>query len=400
MVKRRPQMGTPRARAGAVVRAAGLVVACALTLGVPSTAAAQQHHDPATVHALRVDTFTNPIGLGNKTPNLSWRLSDGRQTAYQVQVASSTSQLRDPDLWDSGKVRSDDTGNIAYAGAPLQQRQAVVWRVRVWDGGGAVSRWSAPASWEMGLLSNGAWTAKWIEDPDYTYATDDVPNPLPVFAKTFDLPRHVVKARLYMTGLGQYAAKMNGEPVGKAVLEPGQTSYFRGGPPPHIRRDVAAATGPEPPRHRDRQRRVPARADAGSLLLHQRHRLGARVRDAEDDRAARAHVRGRDATDDRDGRELAYEAWRHDILGLVGRRGLRCPPRAHRLDCGAQAQRLRMARRERRRPHAEHDADGHDAVDRRPAAAGDGYARGAPGGDQPGDAPAGQHDARRPGERG
>ena len=29
-----------------------------------------------------------------------------------------------------------------------------------------------------------------------------------------------------MTGLGQYAAKLNGRPVGDAVLEPGQTSYF------------------------------------------------------------------------------------------------------------------------------------------------------------------------------
>jgi alpha-L-rhamnosidase len=209
-----------RARRGA------LAVACALALGVPATAAANRDHNAGSVDALRVDTLTNPIGLGNATPNLSWTLSDGRQTAYQIQVASRAWRLDDPDLWDSGKIRSDDTANIAYAGAPLRSRQSVVWRVRVWDGRGAASRWSAPARWEMGLLSNRDWSAKWIEDPEYTYATDDVPNPLPILAKTFDLSRHVVKARLYMTGLGQYAAKMNGVPVGEAVLEPGQTSYY------------------------------------------------------------------------------------------------------------------------------------------------------------------------------
>jgi hypothetical protein len=226
MVNRRSHLRSPQAKAGAIIKAAALVVACAITLGVPSPATAHRNHHHASVHALRVDTFTNPIGLGDTTPNVSWRLRDGRQSAYQIQVASSPQRLRHPDLWDSGKVQSEDTGNIPYAGAPLGSRQVVVWRVRVWDGRGAVRRWSAPARWEMGLVSNRDWTAKWIEDPDYTYATNDVPNPLPIFARSFDLSRHVVKARLYMTGLGQYAAKMNGVPVGKAVLEPGQTSYF------------------------------------------------------------------------------------------------------------------------------------------------------------------------------
>ncbi|HEX6675393.1 MAG TPA: family 78 glycoside hydrolase catalytic domain [Actinomycetes bacterium] len=177
------------------------------------------------VTTLRVDTLTNPIGLGNATPILSWRLSSGWQTAYQVQVASSTARLRQPDRWDSGKVPSGDSSNVAYAGATLGSRDAVVWRVRVWDGTDAASAWSAPASWEMGLLANGDWTARWIEHPDYRHATGGVPNPLPIFAKAFHLSRRVAKARLYVTGLGQYAARLNGAPVGEAVLEPGQTSY-------------------------------------------------------------------------------------------------------------------------------------------------------------------------------
>ena len=173
-----------------------------------------------------MNTLTNPIGLGDATPNLSWRLQGGRQTAYEIRVASSAAQLDSPDLWDSGKVSSNDTSNVVYAGAALTSRKSVVWDVRAWDGAGAAGDWSAPASFEIGLLANSDWSAKWIEDPDYSYLSNGVPSPLPVFAKPFDLSAQVTKARLYMTGLGQYAAKLNGQPVGDAVLEPGQTSYY------------------------------------------------------------------------------------------------------------------------------------------------------------------------------
>ena len=104
-----------------------LVAICTLVLGVPATATADRDDSGASVHTLRVDTLTNPIGVGNPTPNLSWRLSEGRQTAYQIQVASSSWRLHRPDLWDSGKVRSDDTGNITYDGDHLRSRQTVVW---------------------------------------------------------------------------------------------------------------------------------------------------------------------------------------------------------------------------------------------------------------------------------
>ncbi len=185
-----------------------------------------QASDGVSVNTLRIEGLTNPVGLGDATPTLSWRLSSGRQAAFQVQAASSIALLRQPDLWDSGKVSSSDSTNVAYAGAALGSRKAVVWHVRVWDGTDAASGWSEPAGWEVGLLANSDWTAKWIENPDYRYATGGVPNPLPIFAKAFHLSKRVVKARLYVTGLGQCAARLNGTPVGEAVLEPGQTSYF------------------------------------------------------------------------------------------------------------------------------------------------------------------------------
>jgi alpha-L-rhamnosidase len=51
------------------------------------------------------------------------------------------------------------------------------------------------------------------------------PAALPVFARQFVQRVPVARARLYITGLGVYAATINGRRVGDAVLEPGNTTY-------------------------------------------------------------------------------------------------------------------------------------------------------------------------------
>ena len=80
-------------------------------------------------------------------------------------MASSPAALeRDQgDVWDSGKVDSDETAQIAYAGKPLASRQVCHWKVRAWDRDGQPSGWSKPARWEMGLLKPADWSAQWIE---------------------------------------------------------------------------------------------------------------------------------------------------------------------------------------------------------------------------------------------
>ena len=134
------------------LRLAAVTAAGALLLIGATQAPGEASSAAVSATTLRVNTQTNPIGLGDASPELSWRLTGGRQTAYEIRVASSAAQLEDPDLWDSGKVASSNTSNIAYAGAPLSSRKSVAWDVRVWDGSGAAGEWSAPASWEMGLL--------------------------------------------------------------------------------------------------------------------------------------------------------------------------------------------------------------------------------------------------------
>ena len=118
---------------------------------------------------LRCEYLQDPLGVDATRPRLSWIVESdqrgGRQTAYQVLVASSSDVLAKDqgDLWDSGKIVSDETAQIVYAGQPLVSRRACFWKVRAWDGDGKPSAWSRPARWEMGLLNTDDWKANWIE---------------------------------------------------------------------------------------------------------------------------------------------------------------------------------------------------------------------------------------------
>ena len=121
--------------------------------------------------ALACEYKTRPLVIDTPHPRLFWKLSGAgrsrKQTAYQIQVASSLAVLAKNrgDLWDSGKVASSRTIQIPYAGKPLASFAPAYWKVRVWDETETVSRWSAPAEWAMGLLKKGDWQTQWIAAP-------------------------------------------------------------------------------------------------------------------------------------------------------------------------------------------------------------------------------------------
>lgn len=92
----------------------------------PNVAAAQTAPVSATgVTHLRCEYLVNPLTVDAAKPRLSWTIESSRrgwmQSAYRVQVASSFDALVKgrADLWDSGKMLSDRTLNVRYAGKPL-----------------------------------------------------------------------------------------------------------------------------------------------------------------------------------------------------------------------------------------------------------------------------------------
>lgn len=181
-----------------------------------------------SVDRLRVEYLENPLGLDVPAPRLSWTVVSSeraqRQTAFQVLVASRPELLRPgrADLWDSGRVASDETLHLAYAGRPLESRQACHWRVQVWDQDGRASGWSEPGRWEMGLLGPGDWKAAWIGRTEDTSA-----QPAPFLRRTFEVRAGLERARVYVCGLGYCDLSFNGRRVGDALLDPGFTRYDR-----------------------------------------------------------------------------------------------------------------------------------------------------------------------------
>jgi alpha-L-rhamnosidase len=92
-----------------------------------------------SVTDLRCEYLTDPLGI-DVNPRLSWKITDPdrtrgqKQSAYRVLVASSRDNLGKNigDLWDSGKVQSEQSIHVAYDGKELTSRMQCFWKVKVW----------------------------------------------------------------------------------------------------------------------------------------------------------------------------------------------------------------------------------------------------------------------------
>jgi len=212
-----------------------------------SAAQAPQAQAPANIlpQGLTCDHSVNPLGVESLAPALHWttKATDPsargiRQTAYEVLVSSSRAALDHNfgDQWNSGKILSSLTVSVPYAGQTLASDTVYFWKVRVWDSGGRRSAWSAPATFVSGLLQPSDWTAKWIAakadappamkprgDQDTT--VDAVPA-LPLFRDRFTVAdKRVLRATLFISGMGESHTLVNGKAITTALLTPGWTDY-------------------------------------------------------------------------------------------------------------------------------------------------------------------------------
>jgi len=184
--------------------------------------------DRVTVSALRCEYRANPEGIGAAKPRFGWKeVSDEKnqkQRAYQIVVSDSNGDV----LWDSGRVRSDQSQGVVYAGHPLKYGQAFFWKVRVWDSQDNVTGWSDPATFSTAI---GEWHAKWIgHDVPQTpspYNTAGLEwmvskgkklGPL-TLSKAIDLPpqQKPDKATLVLFADNACSAMVNKQPAGQAV---------------------------------------------------------------------------------------------------------------------------------------------------------------------------------------
>lgn len=191
---------------------------------------------------LRCEYKVNPLGIDVAVPRLSWIVESKhrgqKQTAYRVIVAGSEKKLKADigDLWDTGRVESDETSCIEYTGKDLASRTRCYWKVRVWDKSGRCSGWSRPAMWTMGLVKESDWQGQWVGYDEPRSALEEKGTPadtkeglfLPpprYLRKEFVAKRPVRRATVYATALGLYELYINGCRVGEDYFTPGWTDY-------------------------------------------------------------------------------------------------------------------------------------------------------------------------------
>jgi alpha-L-rhamnosidase len=215
--------------------AAGLSLSAAASLPAQSPRGARSSVDAP--RSLTTDRLPTPLGIDSPQPEFAWKLVDARsgakQSAYDVQVASSAAKLvaGKPDVWDSGHVKSDASVGVKYSGPALKPETRYFWRVLAWDKDEKPYPPSAPSWWETGLAdSTGAtsWgNAQWIgyEDPEHravreadaawimhpnvqNYASlgSDVRHD---YRFAFSLDKTVKRATLYATGQDTVSAWIN-----------------------------------------------------------------------------------------------------------------------------------------------------------------------------------------------
>src|SRR5580704_10039591 len=105
---------------------------------------------PVAPVGLLVNGVSNPLAIDRDGTRFTWQTTDANrgdaQSAYQILVASNAGLLaaENADWWDSGKVESDKSASVEYAGKALPSATRCWWKVRIWDQDGKPGPYSAP----------------------------------------------------------------------------------------------------------------------------------------------------------------------------------------------------------------------------------------------------------------
>jgi len=192
---------------------------------------------------LRCEYRIDPTGIESLSPRLSWEIQSGGrgvlQTAYRVLVSEDSISLEKNmgTVWDSKKIFSDASIQVAYEGSALSPAKTYYWKVMVWDNHGDSSHWSKMAWWQTGLFTQADWKgARWIgyeeiADPDRILpgSSEKEKGPLrdtlPLLRKKFMVKGPLKKATVFICGLGHFEMWLNWNGVGDHFLDPGWTRY-------------------------------------------------------------------------------------------------------------------------------------------------------------------------------
>ena len=185
-----------------------------------------------------VEQQVHPQALATAQPRFSWQYNTSEnevvQQTYRIIVASTAENAQNGvgDLWDSGVVPSTQMLYIHYAGTVLHSRDKAYWKVITTvsaKGGKKASVESEVKSFEISLLNQEDWQAKWI---GHEFEDDVLVGHTRLAArylrKDFVLKDEISEARLYVSGMGVYSAYLNGTEIApEELLKPTLSWYSK-----------------------------------------------------------------------------------------------------------------------------------------------------------------------------
>ena len=177
---------------------------------------------------LRVENLQEPLGLDTSEPRFSWQLTsdkrDVHQTAYQIVVTGDKGEL-----WNSGKVGSDEQLWIRYQGKPLTSGTFCTWKVKVYTNKGETP-WTEGGRFSIGLLNESKWSGYWIGLESLQPGEERGMHTrlaARYLRKEFELKagKTVKRATAYVAGIGLHEFYVNGQRQGDRVLTSVPSDY-------------------------------------------------------------------------------------------------------------------------------------------------------------------------------
>lgn len=206
-----------------------ITIACFLLFGYIVNA------EPALKPANLICEYSeNPSYIDISKPRLSWNFISPVRNQFQsadeiiVSDNATDTEKQKGNVWQTGKIISSQNLHIEYAGETLKPFTRYYWCVKVYDKNGDASAWSKPHLFETAMLVAGEWKAQGIGDGSKQFERDKdfyKHDPMPLLRKQFNATKKIVSARLYISGLGYYAAYLNDKKIGDHFLDPGFTFY-------------------------------------------------------------------------------------------------------------------------------------------------------------------------------
>lgn len=168
------------------------------------------------ISKVKINGMTNPIGYSFESVRVAWLVTETKaKKADYAKIEISLDAGFQTILYEKEGAGLNSAGEKLLFTPMPRIRYYVRVQVKADNGETAVS--AEKAFFETGKMRE-EWLGNWIKPQKSDHFH-------PTFEKEFTTEKPVKKARLYISGLGMYAARLNGKKIGEEVLTPYYSDY-------------------------------------------------------------------------------------------------------------------------------------------------------------------------------